>query len=59
MLDLTLDKPSHMGDCADIRNVDVSCCQDRYESLVEDPDIPAFHYGSHYSSAGANAASSS
>ena len=27
--------------------------QERYQSLVSDPDIPAFHYGSHYSSAGA------
>lgn len=26
--------------------------EDRYESLKEDPDIPPFHYGSHYSSAG-------
>ena len=26
--------------------------QDRYASLKEDPDIPPFHYGSHYSSAG-------
>ncbi len=26
--------------------------EDRYESLKEDPEIPPFHYGSHYSSAG-------
>ena len=26
--------------------------QDRYASLVNDPDTPPFHYGSHYSSAG-------
>ena len=26
--------------------------QDRFESLKEDPEIPPFHYGSHYSSAG-------
>lgn len=28
--------------------------QDRFESLKEDPEIPPFHYGSHYSSAGEN-----
>jgi len=27
--------------------------QDRYASLINDPDTPPFHYGSHYSSAGA------
>ncbi|KAL0021859.1 hypothetical protein WJX77_009077 [Trebouxia sp. C0004] len=26
--------------------------EDRFDSLKEDPDIPPFHYGSHYSSAG-------
>ncbi|KAL3153517.1 hypothetical protein ABBQ38_011848 [Trebouxia sp. C0009 RCD-2024] len=26
--------------------------QDRFESLKDDPEIPPFHYGSHYSSAG-------
>lgn len=26
--------------------------EDRFESLKEDPEIPPFHYGSHYSSAG-------
>lgn len=26
--------------------------QERFESLKEDPEIPPFHYGSHYSSAG-------
>ena len=26
--------------------------EDRFDSLKEDPEIPPFHYGSHYSSAG-------
>lgn len=25
---------------------------ERYQSLQNDPDIPPFHYGTHYSSAG-------
>ena len=34
-------------------NVTPLIVQDRYASLVNDPDTPPFHYGSHYSSAGA------
>ena len=29
---------------------------ERYQSLQNDPDIPPFHYGTHYSSAGMSSA---